>query len=523
MVSSVGCGGLVVRLLTFFRWPRFWQVLCGHGLAFCLLTSAEMVLPLRIAEAAQPESGNAKVSDTKFSDAEVADAKSVDVQVVQPEDAVRFCERAWFERAHAAAGTDAARRQVARLAAAVREESLQRSAWLDEVDCLEVAWSRPADRVSATRPAGCFAWADQAGFHVVDAATGRPVWGGGVSGQPPLFPRNHGLESTALVRDTAAGPVAFAAGRLLGVVSLRMAGPVSSQLVALDLAPAAEGRLIWCQPFAKPLVLSDVGMVADASLCVVVHAADEPGILVRALDVSDGRLVWQQTVPTGQPTSVRNRSLVAIYQHLLVLVLPTGQLIGLDRADGRTVWQRDDLRDLISSSPGMVADAVAGCADRLVVLLRPAAGMPEVMHFSGADGSLLGRSQLVLESGVASASTASDITVEMRRAEGRGAAWLGPPTVLAGRAVWPANPIAGSPPAWLLVSDLASGIMPFTRQEAPATVSASLRPINEQPDADMPPLSGLSGQRLGVLAGGRLWCLAPSSDAGDGSTPGAVD
>jgi len=65
--------------------------------------------------------------------------------------------------------------------------------------------------------------------------------------------------------------------------------------------------------------------------------------------------------------------------------------------------------------------------------------------------------------------------------------------------------------------------MPFTRQEAPATVSASLRPINEQPDADMPPLPGLSGQRLGVLAGGRLWCLAPSSDAGDGSTPGAVD
>ncbi|NBP88418.1 MAG: hypothetical protein EBU59_07925, partial [Planctomycetia bacterium] len=99
MVSSVGCGGLVVRLLTFFRWPRFWQVLGGHGLAFCLLTSAEMVLPLRIAEAAQPESGNAKFSDTKFSDAEVADAKSVDVQVVQPEDAVRFCERAWFERA----------------------------------------------------------------------------------------------------------------------------------------------------------------------------------------------------------------------------------------------------------------------------------------------------------------------------------------------------------------------------------------------------------------------------------------
>lgn len=429
-------------------------------------------------------------------------------EVVQPE-IVGFCERAWFERAFAVAETDALRRQVARLAAAAVEAELRRSAWLDDVESLAVSWFRAADSVPPNQLSRWFIWADQSGFHVVNRTDGRPVWGGGASERLPLFPRNHGLEGTALVRDTRIGSVVAGAGRLVGLVSLPLVGQVSCQLVALDLAPAAEGRLIWCRPITELTSVATAGLVADSSLCVAVSSPVNSKVWVSAVDARNGRILWQHALPASDVSSEAKRPSVVICQQFVVLMLPTGRLIALDRSNGNPVWQQDDLGHMISSSFGMKADVLVSCVDRLVVLLRPAGGMPKLVHVAITDGSLLGQSQLVLAQGSAAESTARDTSMETNKEYMSDKALLGRPTVLNGRAVWPVGQVAGSPPRSLLISRLLTEDVPFIQQEVPLTMVARLRQIKAQPEESAPVLLGRSRQRLGLLAGGRFWCLSP--------------
>ena len=480
---SSSCGGLLVLFQTLPGWHRLWKVLCGPVLAGLVAVSAATVLSDGPAAVRQPE-------------------------IVQHE-IVKLCERAWFERAYAVAETDTIRRQVAGLAAAVGEDALRRSAWLDDVDHLMVSWSRAADGVPPEQMSGRFAWTDQSGFHVVKQQGGRPVWGGGLSARQPLFPRNQGLEGSALVRDTTTGSLVTGAGRLLGLVSLPMDRQVSCQIVALDLAPAVEGRLIWSQQLTSAVSLADAGLAADASLCVVVYGAVEPNVRVRAMAASDGRTLWQQTVSRRESIAEARRPSVVICQQFVVLMLSTGQLIAFDRSNGCPAWQQDDLRDLLSSSSGMLFDAIVVCTDRLIVLLRSAVGLPELVHIAIADGRLIGRSRLVLAQGASVKTIAGDASTDIRRDDISEMALLGPPTVLAGRAVWPVGQITRSPPKFLLSSKVTPESTPFTNPDVPLVVVARMVEIQDQSVGGVPPLTGLSGQRLGVLSGGRFWCLSP--------------
>jgi len=411
-------------------------------------------------------------------------------------------EKGWFSRGRQAAKTEAARQAIDDSVTAVDQADRQRTAWLEQTDRWQPAWEQPGVTATAVQTDRLVAWGSRHGLELVALTTGRPAWGAGPAGGGPLFPRLRPAMRTAPHRPGQAGPVAIAAGRLVGLIdrpSTVAGGPL---LVALDLAPAAEGRLIWTrqlEPASPPVA---AGVAATASVC---FAAWPDGGRARleliSLAAADGGLRWRCSVPLpagiDQPAAGPVR--VACVQHLVVVALPTGLLVGLTADSGRECW-----RTTLPGAGGKPADqlsidALATTADRLIVLRRPEAdraGCPEICRLDLLSGRLLEQCR----------------PTAVRQAAAADRLAYGPPLVRGGHVIWP----VGRPPAavagQLMICRLTAG--------NPTATGVTAQPICHLADIVAESASGPSlttettaARRLVVTTGQGLWCLEPVAGA----------
>jgi hypothetical protein len=444
-----------------------------------------------------------------------AHAAAAPPQAEQPAAWTGLAERGWFGLAAREAQTDVDRRRVAALAQAVQADRCRQSAWLAEAVGWRVLWNRAAVGTPAVESGGRIAWAGPRGLALAEADTGVPSWGSDADDRQPLFPRQAGVRETELARPPQVGPVAAAASRLFGVMALpSRAAPAGLTMVACDLADAAEGRLLWlAEVSASANSPEAVALAADAADCVVVLAAADAAaaeVVVRGSVAGDVR--WRsrvaQSLARTIPEAVQ-RPVVAICQHLVVVVLPSGQLVGLDRTTGQCIWQQSELASPAATAPGTI-DALADGGDRLLVLYRPAAGLPEIIALDLSDGSLLGRTRLSLAAFAA------------KPGEPAEPARIGPATVVGGHAVWPVGATDEAALQQLLLAPLVPERPLPGQQAAAVTISAKLVPVDaaaQRAGQPVPESEPPQARRLAVVAGGRLWCLAPLEAAGADIAP----
>ncbi len=443
----------------------------------------------------------------------LAHAAAVPPQADQPAAWAGLAERGWFGLAAREAQTDLDRRRVSALSQAVSEDRCRQSAWLAEAAGWRVLWNRAAVGTPAVESGGRIAWAGPRGLALAEADTGTPSWGSDADDRQPLFPRQAGVRETAFARPPQVGPVAVAASRLFGVMALpSRAAQAGLTMVACDLAEAAEGRLLWlAEVSASACSPEAVGLAADVADCVVVLAAADAAaaeVVVRGSVAGDVR--WRSSVSrfrtrTLVPSAVQ-RPVVAICQHLVVVALPSGQLVALDRTAGQVIWQQSGLVAPAATAPGTI-DALADGGDRLLVLCRPAAGLPEIMSLALSDGSLLGRTQLSLAAFAAKRLPGE--TAELAR--------IGPATVAGGHGVWPVEATDEAALQQLLIAPLVPERTFPGQQAAAVPISAKLVPVGaaeQRASPRVPESEPSQTRRLAVVAGGRLWCLAPLEAAG---------
>ena len=441
-----------------------------------------------------------------------AHAAAAPPPAAQPAAWTGLAERGWFGLAAREAQTDADRRRVAALAQAVQADRCRQSAWLAEATGWRVLWNRAAVGTPAVESGGRIAWAGPRGLALAEADTGVPSWGSDADDRQPLFPRQAGVRETELARPPQVGPVAAAASRLFGVMALpSRAAQAGLTLVACDLAEAAEGRLLWlAEVSASANSPEAVALAADATDCVVVlEAADAAAaeVVVRGSVAGDVR--WRSRVPQSLARTIPEavqRPVAAICQHLVAVALPSGQLVGLDRTTGQRIWQQSGLASSAATAPGVI-DALADGGDRLLVLCRPAAGLPEIIALALSDGSLLGRTRLSV-----TAFAAKRLPGEMAEAAG-----IGPATVVGGHAVWPVGATDEAALQHLLLAPLVPERTFPGQQAATVLITAKLVLVGaaaQRAGPQGPQSEPSQARRLAVVAGGRLWCLAPLEAAG---------
>lgn len=416
----------------------------------------------------------------------------------QTADWARLCDCGWFSRARAAADSAAGRAEIAASITAVDAANCRRSAVVAEADRWQIAWAGPAAVTSFAQTDRWIACGSGHGFDLLNLATGRPVWGGGAAGGGPLFPRLPPAVRQTATGPVTTGPVTLAAARLIGVVDLPVAGDGGRpMLAALDLAAAAEGRLIWTRRLPWQVAPTAVGLTATDSCCYVASSDPPSGVInLLALAIADGSLLWRRALQVTNATEAAfGPPRVARVQHLLVVATADGLLIGLDADNGDDCWQRQLPADREVLAQGWRLDTLAATADRLAVLRRPAggAGLPEIGEIDPLDGRLLTRETVGVD-----APPAGDL----------GSLGYGRPVVCGGCAVWPVVPEAGRQPPSLLIGRLPlAGGMPGA--------AARLVPVTKIQAAAV----GSSGLRLGIGLGERLWCLEPEP----GGPAAAVD
>lgn len=273
-------------------------------------------------------------------------------------------ERGWFTSAREAAATPAERRHIDEAVAAVAAISEQQADRIESVARWGMRWSRPLAAASP-RPVvgnGFVAWCDPRGLNLVRLIDGEPPWGERGHRETLLLPDR--TDPALAGVDVGCCPPALAAGRLFAVLHLPdSAGKAEASVVAIDLAAAAEGRLIWMRPLG---VLEDgplpkefaVALAADDSCCLVAGMDPEEGGFLAAHDARDGRPLWRQALPGRSRGAIslpvatvpdsRDQGLgrpeghAAIVQHLAVTATPSGDLRGFASDTGEPVWTRSD-------------------------------------------------------------------------------------------------------------------------------------------------------------------------------------
>ncbi len=415
-------------------------------------------------------------------------------------------EKAWFSRGRQAADTEAARQAIDDSVIAADQDDRQRTAWLEQTDRWRLAWEQPGVTATAVQADRLVAWGSRHGLELVALTTGRPAWGAGPAGGGPLFPRLRPAMRTAPHRPGQSGPVAIAAGRLVGLIDRPSAGVAAGPLlVALDLAPAAEGRLIWTRQLEPASSPAAAGVAATSSGCFAAWPDVARATLeLISLAAADGGLRWRCSVPfpAGIDRPAAEPVRVACVQHLVVVALPTGLLVGLTMDSGRECWRTTLPGAKGKAADRLTIDALATTADRLIVLRRPEAdrpGCPEVCRLDLLSGRLLERCR----------------PTAVHPAAAAGKLVYGPPLVRGGHVIWPVVRPPAAAAGQLMICRL-------TAENSPAT-GATAEPICHLADIVAEPTGGPSpttetttARRLVVATGEGLWCLEPV--AGEAAT-----
>ena len=410
----------------------------------------------------------------------------------------QLAERGWFSLARQAADNAPARRVVAEAVRAVDEANRRRTSWLEQTKRWRLVWHRSETGVASSQADRLVALGSQHGLHLVSLASGQPVWGDGPGGGGPLFPRLRPAMQSTPFRPSHPGPVVIAASRLVGLVDRPLAGSSLGPLLAvLDLAPAAEGRLVWTHELPSNLVPSAAGLTATASACYLAWPDADAGTLeLISLAVADGGLRWRRTWPlvAGFEKHLKQPVLVASVQHLVVVALPGGVLVALAADTGSERWRMKlPAMDAAAGSEGII-DILATTADKLLVLRRPAAGgsgIPEIYRLCLLSGTV---------------SKPYRPTADSLAMAGDNPA-CGPPLVRGGHVLWPVSQSSAAPAQWLLVCRLP--IEDSATEPSPA--ACQLTEILAEP-LPKPPAAGRAARsrRLVVRVGDGLWCLEPA-------------
>ena len=400
-------------------------------------------------------------------------------------------EQGWFSRARQLAATAAERTEIAAAIAAVDAANGERSAAVANTSRWQVAWNRSGAVAGPVAVDRCVAGLSSGGIDLFAVDTGRRVWGAGPDGGGPLFPRLPPPLRQSLPGPGAAGSIAVAAGRLFGLIDPPMPGRGGLLLVAIDLAPAAEGRVAWTKRLAPGTLAAPAGLAATADSCFV--ATVDPagqGVGLLAVAAADGGVRWQQSWSLPVPDQRADPVIVTPLQHLVTVAPGGGMLVGVEAASGRRQWQSRLPAVAADSSPADRTDAVAATADRLVVIRRPAGrpGPPKLMLVDPLDGRPAGG---WLQPAVDAAGLD-----------------FGPPVVRWATVVWPVLGDAARPPPTVLIADLPPAAA--SPSEA-ATFTARLVPVVDRPAAA--PAARPRGPRLVVRAQERFWGLEPGTVA----------
>ena len=422
---------------------------------------------------------------------------------------VDFGERGWFTKARTVARSRAARDAVDRLVQKTDQSRQAKSVWLEDVDALTVCWSRRIGVTSMAESGSLVSWSSPYGIHLVSRADGSPPWAGVRRNDCSVFPRlpSESYSENAWLTLKESGHLVVAASRLFSVLTVpSQGGGMGTQLVALDVGSNAQGRLLWSEGIQG----NEIGLAADATCCVSAAMVEaEETLFVCSRDASDGRIVWERQLAGMHPKSAAAATpgqldhfrfpAVHLVQHLVVIMMPGGKLIAIDKNTGAVSWQRESIRAEYSPKVLVYENGMASTSDSLLVFVqrRDERGLPGCCAVSLADGSCL-KTWWAIPSGLEDQS-------EFVRQQ-----WLAP-SVFSGHIVWPAVSATGNRLSHVLVSSVtesSAGVKNLAERDHDVSI-VDIYPEKQQINKEsVGRQSDESYHRIVIQASGSIWCLA---------------
>ena len=426
---------------------------------------------------------------------------------------VDFGERGWFTQARTVARSRAARDAVDRLVQKTDQLRRAESAWLEDADALTVCWSRRIGATSMAESGRLVSWSSPYGIHLVSRADGSPPWPGVRRNDCSIFPRlpSESYSENAWLTLKESGHLAVAASRLFTVLSVpSQGGGIDAELVALDVGSNAQGRLLWSNAFPESIQGNTIGLAADAMVCVSAAMVEaEETLFVCSRDASDGHIIWERqfagmhpksdhAVTRGQPDHFRFPA-VHLVQHLVVIMMPSGKLIAIDKNTGAVSWERESVQAEYPREIVVYENGMASTSDSLLVFVqrRDERGTPGCCTVSLKNGSCL-KTWWAIPSGLKSQSGFT------------GQQWLAP-SVFSGHVVWPAVSAAGNMLSHVLVSSVtessakSQGVADRDRDVSIVEIYPEKEQMNQE---SVESQSDESHHRIVIQASGSMWCLA---------------
>jgi len=281
---------------------------------------------------------------------------------------------------------------------------------------------------------------------------------------------------------------------------------MGTQLIALDVGSNAQGRLLWSEGIQG----NEIGLAADASCCVSAAMVEaEETLFVCSRDASDGRIVWERQLADMHPKSDRAATpgqlnhfkfpAVHLVQHLVVIMMPSGKLIAIDKNTGVVSWERESVQAEYPREIVVYENGMASTSDSLLVFVqrRDERGPPGCCTVSLADGSCL-KTWWAIPSDLEDPS------------ECVGQQWLAP-SVFSGHIVWPAVSATGNMLSHVLVSSVtesSADLKDFAERDRDVSI-VDIYPEKKQMNQEsVGRQSDESYHRIVIQASGSMWCLA---------------